>query len=105
MKYLKQHGIPVRGTGSNIKRRQGLEYGKRVVQRRELEHKRELENIAKMKTLRSQGFSYWKIADILNSLSVPTKTRRGKWHAKTVQAIMDRKEGNLSSSLISKVDK
>lgn len=41
-----------------------------------------------MRELRDQGFSYWKIADVLNAMKVPTKTRGGKWLARTVQAIL-----------------
>jgi hypothetical protein len=41
-----------------------------------------------MVELRGKGFSYWKIADILNAMKVPTKTRKGKWHARSVQQIL-----------------
>lgn len=41
-----------------------------------------------MRELRDKGFSYWKIADVLNAMKVPTKTRKGKWHARTHQAII-----------------
>jgi hypothetical protein len=49
-----------------------------------------LENIQKMKDLREKGFSYWKIADVFNSMGIPTKTRKGKWHAKTIQQILSK---------------
>jgi len=91
LKYLKIHGIPVRATGQNIHKRAGygLAYGRRIVNRQEIVSKREQAYIAKMKDLRVQGFSYWKIADILNTLKVPTKTGRGRWHARSVQQILD----------------
>ena len=90
LKYLKLHGIPIRGSGKVLRKRPGfgLGYGSRIVLRRERAFKREQENIHKMKELREKGFSYWKIADILNSMKVPTQTRRGKWHAKTVHQIL-----------------
>ena len=50
-------------------------------------HKRELENIKRMRELRDKGFSYEKIASVFNSMKIPTKTRKGKWHRKTVQSI------------------
>ena len=45
-------------------------------------------NVGKMLELRGQGFSYWKIADLFNSMGVPTKTRKTKWQAATVMKIM-----------------
>ena len=91
LKYLKIHGIPVRGTGQSIRKRAGygLSYGRRIVNRQEVANKREQDYIAKLKDLRQQGFSYWKIADIFNTLKVPTKTGRGRWHARSVQQILD----------------
>ena len=91
LKYLKIHSIPIRGTGQNIRKRAGygLAYGRRIVNRQEIANKREQNYIAKMKALRRQGFSYWKIADIFNTLRIPTKTGRGKWHARSIQQILD----------------
>lgn len=66
----------------------GLSYGKKVKERTLAEHKREQETIRKMHELRDKGFSYWKIADVLNAMKVPTKTRRGRWHARTVLSIL-----------------
>jgi len=59
---------------------------------RVVDHKKELELINRMRALRDQGFSYWKIADVFNSMKIPTKARRGKWHARTIQKIMDGKK-------------
>ncbi len=88
LKYLKIHGIPVRETGSNQKRKRGLGYGQKVQCRQIENHQREQENIKKMRELRDKGYSYWKIAEVFNTLKIPTKTRKGKWHAKTVQQIL-----------------
>lgn len=88
LKYLKLHNIPIREVGSNTKRVRGLGYGKKIKSRNIAEHQRELDAISKMKELREKGFSFWKIADVLNTMKVPTKTRKGKWHARTVQAIL-----------------
>lgn len=94
LKYLKIHGIPVREVGTNQKRVRGLAYGLKVKQRTFAEKKREQEAILKMRELREKGFSYWKIADVLNTMKVPTKTRRGQWHARTVLAVLsNRREG------------
>lgn len=90
LKYLKINGIPVREVGSNQKRKRGLAYGSKVQRRSIAVYKREQETIAKMIELRDRGFSYWKIAEILNAMKVPTKTGRGKWHARTVLSILKR---------------
>lgn len=50
----------------------------------------ELANIGRMKSLRAKGFSYWKIADILNSMGVPNKMCKGVWSAKQVHQILER---------------
>lgn len=89
LKYLKIHGIPVREVGSNQKRVRGLAYGKKIKERALAEHKREQEAILKMRELRDKGFSYWKIAEVLNAMKVPTKTKRGRWHARTVLSILN----------------
>lgn len=88
LKYLKIHGIPVRKVGSNQKRGRVLAYGLKIKERSLVEHKREEEAIFKMRELRGKGFSYWKIADVLNAMKVPTKTRKGKWHARTILSIL-----------------
>jgi hypothetical protein len=57
-------------------------------QRKLVLHQREQVAIARMVELRSQGFTFEQIAQSLNTLGVVTKTGRGKWHRKTVQAIL-----------------
>ena len=85
---LRLFEIPIRNAGSNQNRKRGLAYGEKCRERELKAHKKELENIQKMRELRDKGFSYWKIADVFNSMGVPTKTRKGKWHAKTIQQIL-----------------
>ncbi len=88
LKYLKEFGIATRNPGSNHNRKRGLAYGEKSQQREIKEHKRELQNIQRMRELREKGFSYWKIADVFNSMGIPTKSRKGKWHPKTIQQIL-----------------
>lgn len=88
LKYHKLHNIPIREVGNNIRRARGLAYGKKIKTRNLAEHQRESDAITKMKELKEKGFSFWKIADVLNTMKVPTKTRKGRWHARTVQAIL-----------------
>jgi hypothetical protein len=97
LKYLKLHGIPVREIGTNQKRKRGLGYGQKVQGRQVENHQREQENIKKMRELRDKGYSYWKIAEVFNTLKIPTKTRKGCWHAKTIHQILFGDLKNLPS--------
>ena len=90
LKHLKIFGIPVRDNGKNTRPKRHLAYGQKIVGRKVEVCKSELVIVDKMNRLREQGFSYWKIADILNSMGVPTKTRKGPWQARSVQQILDR---------------
>lgn len=89
LKYLKVHGIAVREIGHNIKRKRGICFGQKILNRKLVFHKSELETIERIRKLREQGYSYWKIADILNALKVKTKTGRGRWHARSVLAVLE----------------
>lgn len=86
LKYLKKYRIESIAPGQNRVRKRGLGYGAKS----EGTHKRELQNIRKMKEFRAKGYSYEKIANIFNTMKIPTKTRRGKWHRKTVHQILNR---------------
>ena len=73
-KLLDQVLTPLRSAG----------FGARIVNRKVTTHKKELELIGKMRALRIEGLSYWKIADVLNAWKIPAKTRKGPWSAKQV---------------------
>jgi len=90
LKYLRLHGIPIRASGKNVRPVRSVGFGQRIVNRQVIAHRKELELIEKMRSLRAEGLSYWKIADVLNAWKVPTKTRKGRWHARSVQQILDR---------------
>jgi predicted DNA-binding protein YlxM (UPF0122 family) len=82
---LKRFGIPIKTQDQLLKTHQRLKYGEMRRKREIVANQRELQAIEKMKALRGQGFSYWKIADVLNAMGVRTKTGRGKWQARSVQ--------------------
>ena len=86
--HLKLLGIPIRGSGKNTRPKPHLAYGQKKVGRKVEVCKSEMAAIEKMKRLRKQGFSYWRIADILNLMGVPTKTRKGPWQARSVPQIL-----------------
>ncbi len=89
LKHLKEYNIPLRSEDEALLHNKGqLGYGERLVNGRVIAHQRELENIDKIKKLREQGHSYWKIADILNSMGVPTKNRGSRWHPTTVMKLL-----------------
>ena len=81
---LKKFGIPIKTQDQLLKTPQRLKYGEMRRMREIVANQRELKAIEKMKALRDQGFSYWKIADVLNAMGVKTKTGRGKWQARSV---------------------
>lgn len=76
-------------------------YGMKMNQRQLVAHQREQTYIAKMRELRSQGFTYEQIAQALNSLGIPTKTHKGKWHRKTVNAILKTSTESSLTGIIS----
>ena len=92
VKHLKKFGIALRSEEEARELRKGqLGYGERTKKGKPDKHKRELENIRKMQKLRDQGYSYWKIAEVFNTMKIPTKTRRAKWHPTTVMKILKAK--------------
>jgi hypothetical protein len=86
---LERYGIPLRDADQSPWYRRGqLGFGKRVVNGRVMVNQREVDTIEHMRDLHGKGFSYWKIAEILNAMGVPTKSRRAKWQAATVMKIL-----------------
>lgn len=93
LKYLKEFGIPIREPSKRVSGRRkgyGLPYGKRIVNNKMVDFKKEIENIKKMKAMRMKGYSYRKIAEIFNTLEIPTQTQKGQWHGKTIQQILEK---------------
>jgi hypothetical protein len=89
LKFLRLAKIPIRPADKKTRRR--LSYGEAWKDGRVVPHEREPGNIEKMRQLRVRGFSYWEIADILKGMNISTKTRKGKWHARYVQKLIERK--------------
>lgn len=90
---LKAFGIELRDEDEAHSLNKGqTAYGEKRVKREDKDHKRELENIEKMKELRRQGFSYHKVAAIFNSMGIPTKNKK-KWHATTIMKILKSEKG------------
>lgn len=87
-KYLQVFNVPTRQIGTNQKRKRGVAYGNKSIKREIVTHKKELENINRMKELRESGMSYQKIADIFNIMMIPTKTKKGKWCARTICGVL-----------------
>jgi hypothetical protein len=75
-KYLRMFSIPRRSEDEARQLRKGQTgYGKKLVHGKEVDHQREAETIRRIKELRAQGLRCHRIADILNTIKIPTKTR------------------------------
>lgn len=95
--YLKRYGIPLK----KLTRRTdgGHRFGFRRYSGRSIQLKKEHEVINKIKLYRENGYSYQKIADLLNKQSIDTKMKKGFWYSKVVRQIYLRfSEKNLISA-------
>lgn len=90
LKYVRLNNIPVREACVAINKNKNVRYGEKNRSRRRVHHEREREVIQKMVSLREKGYSYRKIAEVLDTMKVPTKTRKRKWQARVVQEILNR---------------
>jgi DNA-binding transcriptional MerR regulator len=84
--YMERFGIPLRSYDESQFGQLG--YGQQRRNGRKVRNKIELATIERIVLLRRQGFSYHKIAEILNTLAIPTKTKRSKWHGTTVMNLI-----------------
>lgn len=87
---MKQYGIPLK----KITRRNdgGHVFGYRKFGGKAIELKKEQEVIELIKSYRRSGYSYQKIADILNQHKTETKSKKGFWYSKMVRQIALRQE-------------
>ena len=89
LKHLGDFDIPIRSQGEAHRLNCGqLRYGEKKRKGHSVQYLVEAQNIKKMQTLRSQGYSYWKIAEVFNSMKIPTKNRGSRWHPTTVMKIL-----------------
>ncbi|MEI7488005.1 MAG: recombinase family protein [Chryseobacterium sp.] len=84
-RHLKQCGIPLktftrRETGKMV-------YGFRQYSGKAIGVKKEGEVIELIKSYRESGYSYIRIADILNKNKIQTKMKKGIWYSKVVRQI------------------
>lgn len=84
-KYLNDYGIPLKKI---TRRKTGkMVYGYRQYGGRAVVLKKELKVIELIKSHKESGYSYQKIADILNNLKAPTKGGKGFWYSKVVRQV------------------
>lgn len=96
MRYLKVFGTPLRNINGAAKlNNRQLAFGKKQIKGKELNHNREVDCLKKIKDIGKQGFSYHKIAMILNSMDIPAKNRK-KWHAATVMKLVKAAESKVT---------
>lgn len=84
-KILKRHNIPLkiytrRNNGGHV-------YGYRKFGGKAIEMKKEQEVIKLIKSYRESGYSYQKIADILNHMKIETKNKKGFWYSKVIRQV------------------
>jgi len=89
LKYLRAFGIEIRSNCAGYQKGQ-LPYGRQLVEGKAEIHEIEAAIIMKIKALRAKGFSYARIACVLNTLGIETKHKRSRWHATTVMKILRR---------------
>lgn len=91
-KQLKRFGIPLRSEDTRkIKSLSQLKFGESLRRKRVAKSKKERAVLQMIMKLRAREYSFHKIARVLNDSGIPTKTGRGKWHARFVQRLLMRK--------------
>lgn len=83
--YLNKYGIPLK----KVTRRSngGHRYGFRKYGGRSIVLKKEQEVITLIKEYRENGYSYQKIATLLNDKQIETKMKKGFWYSKVIRQI------------------
>jgi len=90
-KQLKRHGITLRQQDQKpVKTISQLKYGERIWKEKLAKDRKERSVLYTIRKLYARHYSYHQIARFLNDSGVPTKTGRGKWHARFVQKLLDR---------------
>lgn len=90
-KHLKAFKIPLRTEKESLKLRKAHPaYGERWQDGKIVPCKREQETVTMIQKLRAQGMGLQGIADFLNSMNIPTKTKKGKWQTAQVWYILSR---------------
>ena len=88
---LLKHNIPIRNAkeSSNNSYRS---YGKRRVNGKIIDHKREQQVIKSIIKMHQEGLSNRAISKVLNEMKTPTKIQGKKWHYEMVRTILKREE-------------
>jgi hypothetical protein len=67
-----------------------LAFGHKWRRHKAVVDRREQDALQKMVELRRQGFSYPKIAEVLNTMKIPTKKGKAKWFPNSVYQALNR---------------
>lgn len=88
---LKLRGIVLRnGDKPKVKTISQLKYGERIWRKKLSKDRKERSVLNTIGKLHARHYSYHQIAHFLNDSGIPTKTGRGKWHARFVQKLLHR---------------
>jgi transposase len=95
---LNKFGIPLKKVTRRVNG--GHVFGFRKYGGKSIELKKEQEVMLLVKSYRASGFSYQKIADLLNDKKVQTKVKKGCWYPKVVRQIFLRSEASSWSQVV-----
>lgn len=85
---LIEAGVVLRAQSDYPHRQGQIPYGMRVSSGKLVPHKREQEVLGQLEHLRENGYSYWKIAEVMNDMAIPTKNQNSKWHPTTIMKLL-----------------
>ena len=87
---LLKYKIPLRGPSRCHQRYDSRTYGKKKMNGKTTDHKRELKTIETIKKLYIKGINPNTIAKVLSTMKIPTKQRKEDWHHHTIITLLKR---------------
>lgn len=73
---------------SEVKAAGNPSYGRKWRKGKMVSQPDEARVVRQIRKLRGQGLSFREIAEALNALGIPTKTKSSRWHGRTVQRVL-----------------
>ena len=89
---LLKYKIPLREPSKYHHKYNSCIYGKKKVNGKIIDHKRELQVIETIKKLYVKGINPNSIAKVLSTMKIPTKQRKKDWHHRTIIKLLKREK-------------
>ena len=89
---LLKYKIPLRQPSRYHQRYDSRTYGKKKINGKTIDHKRELKTIETIKKLYIKGINPNTIAKVLSTMKIPTKQRKKDWHHHTIINLLKREK-------------